>query len=417
MRTKIFVLLTVLALLLGTVMPTLAQDAATGQPPVFCGDLSEEDCAILQDSREATNQVAQNTSLVTFDVTVMGLLELLLGLPAETINATLTSTMKSVADPAAMAGVQQLNGLSQEETVQLLADDPQPMLDLLNGWDFDASLSLAMTPELADLISMQSGLDFPDRVAMQAKMVDGVLYWDLSEIAAFVPTVASGWIGFPVAQMMAELEAQGAFDQAVEAMNDPSVAASAGATMAGMGSVQFFQQNAEMFQKFMTIERGEDVDLDGQAAATFVTNFDAAAFLSSPDFQQIVIDLANAGAFEGTGLTAADIEQNVQMLGMMGPMLFTGIAATATETIGLEDLYQYEYESALAWDMSGLVEMAVASGQLPAELQPTSDQIGFSVNTTISNDDMSTEATETIEAPVDAQMIPLETVLNESTAP
>jgi hypothetical protein len=301
--------------------------------------------------------------------------------------------------------------------VQLLADDPQPMLDLLNGWDFDASLSLAMTPELADLISMQSGLDFPDRVAMQAKMVDGVLYWDLSEIAAFVPTVASGWIGFPVAQMMAELEAQGAFDQAVEAMNDPSVAASAGATMAGMGSVQFFQQNAEMFQKFMTIERGEDVDLDGQAAATFVTNFDAAAFLSSPDFQQIVIDLANAGAFEGTGLTAADIEQNVQMLGMMGPMLFTGITATATGTIGLEDLYQYEYESALAWDMSGLVEMAVASGQLPAELQPTSDQIGFSVNTTISNDDMSTEATETIEAPADAQMIPLESVLNESTAP
>jgi hypothetical protein len=411
MRTKLFVLLTVLALLLGTFTSALAQDAATGQPPVFCGDLGEEDCAILQDSRDATNQIAQNTSVISLDVTVNGIP----GLPAETINATLTSRMMSVADPAAMAAVQQLNGLSQEETMQVLADDAQPMMDLLNGWDFDVALELMMTPELAELIAAQSGLDFPDQVAMQARMVDGVLYWELSEVAAFVPTVASGWVGFPVAEMMAELEAQGAFEQAVEAMNDPNVVASAGVTMIGAGSVQFFQQNAEMFQKYMTIERGEDVELDGQTGATFLTNFDATAFLSGPDFQQIVIDLANAGAFEGTGLTAADVEQNVQMLGMMGPMLFTGITATATETIGLDDLYLYDYASELVWDMSGLVQMAASSGQLPAELQPTSDQVGFNVNTTISNEDMSTEATETIEAPADAQMISLEGVIDEST--
>ena len=67
-------------------------------------------------------------------------------------------------------------------------------------------------------------------------------------------------------------------------------------------------------------------------------------------------------------MTAADIEQNVQMLGMMGPMLFTGMTATAKQTIGLDDLLLYEYESEVAWDMSGLVQMAAASGQLPAEL-------------------------------------------------
>ncbi len=75
----------------------------------------------------------------------------------------------------------------------------------------------------------------------------------------------------------------------------------------------------------------------------------------------------------------------------------------------------YEYESEVAWDMSGLVQMAAASGQLPAELKPTSDNVGFDIKTTISNSNMSTEATETIEAPADAQMIPLESVLSTMT--
>jgi hypothetical protein len=413
MRTKLYVLLTVLALTLGTVTPAFAQDTATDLPPVFCGDLSEEDCTILQDSRAATQNVAQNTSQMTLDVTVNGIP----GLPAESLNATLTGNIMSVADPAAMAAIQQINGLSQEETMQMLADDPQPMFDMLSGWDFDLSAGVTMSPELADLVSLQTGLDFPDTVAMQAKMVDGVFYWDLSEVAAFVPTVASGWVGFPVAEMMTELENQGAFDQALENMDDPGMAASAGVMVGSVGSAQFIQQNAEMFEKYLTIERGEDIELAGQTGATFMTNFDAAAFLSGPEFQQWVIDWANAGAFEGTGLTAADVEQNVQMLGMMGPMLFTGITATATETIGLDDLYQYDYESELSWDMSGLVQMAQSTGQLPAELAPTSDNVGFSINTIISNGDMSEEATETIDAPENPAMISVEDVLNASTAP
>jgi hypothetical protein len=413
MRTRLFVLLTVLALLLGTVTPAFAQDAETNLPPVFCGDLSEEDCTILQDSRAAMNEVAQSTAQMSLDATVNGIP----GLPAESISASLTTATMSVADPAAMAAVQQLNGLSQEEIMKLLADDPQPVMDMINGLALDMSAGLTMSPELADLISAQTGLDFPDTLAVQVKMVDGVFYWDLSEVAAFVPTVASGWVGFPVAEMMTELENQGAFEQALTNMDQSGTAATAGVAVAGLGSTQFMQQNAALFEKYMTVERGEDVELAGQSGATFVTTFDAAGFLSGPEFQQLVIDWAKAGAFEGTGLTAADVEQNVQMLGMMGPMLFTGITATAQETIGLDDLYQYDYESELSWDMSGLVQMAQSTGQLPAELAPTSDNVGFSVQTIISNNDMSAEATETIEAPENAAMISVQDVLNASTAP
>lgn len=412
MRTKIFVLLAVLALLLGTVTPALAQDTAGSEPPVFCGDLSKEDCAVLQKSHDLMNQVAQETALTTLDVTLNGIP----GLPAEKINTTVTSNMTSVANPAAMAAAQKLNGLTQEEILQMLADDPQPIVDLFSGWSFDASLGVTMSAELASLISAQSGLQVPDQLAIQAKLVDGVLYWDLSEVAAFVPTVAPGWVGFPLLDVVKEYAKQGAFEQALQAMQQQGATGAGGVTIAGLGSGQFIKQYAETFQKYMTIESGDVVDVDGQPAATYNTTMDVAAFLSSPDFQQIVVDLAKAGAFESTGLTMADIEQNVQMLGMMGPMLSTGMTATAKQTIGLDDLYQYEYESEVAWDMSGLVQMAAASGQLPAELKPTSDQVGFDIKTAISNSNMSTEATETIEAPADAQMIPLESVLTAMTA-
>ena len=412
MRTKIFVLMTVLALLLGTVTPALAQDTAGSEPPVFCGNLDKEDCGVLQKSHDLMKQLAQSTALTSFDVTLNGIP----GLPAEMINVAISSDTTSVADPAAMAAVQKFDGLTQEETLQMLADDPQPLVDLVSGWDLDMSLDATVTPELADLISAQSGLQVPDQLAIQAKLVDGVLYWDLSEVAAFVPTIAAGWVGFPLLDMINELVKQGAFEQALQSMQESGAADAGGLTVAGIGSAQFLQQYGETLQKYMTIESGEVVMLNGQPAQPYTTTMDVAGFLSGPEFQQIVVDLAKQGAFEGTGLTAADIEQNVQMLGMMGPMLFTGMTATAKQTIGLDDLLQYEYESEVAWDMSGLVQMAAASGQLPAELKPTSDNVGFDIKTAISNSDMSTEATTTVEAPADAQMIPLESVLNAMMA-
>jgi hypothetical protein len=48
-ESKLLALFTVLALVLGTFSGALAQAA----PDVFCGDLAEEDCAILQESQAA----------------------------------------------------------------------------------------------------------------------------------------------------------------------------------------------------------------------------------------------------------------------------------------------------------------------------------------------------------------------------
>lgn len=401
MRSKLLVLLTVLALVLGTFTSALAQE-----PEIFCGDLSAEDCAILQESKAAMQDVVQYTAQSSFDAALAGIP----GLPADPTEVSVSVGGMFSMDEGAKAAAQALAGLTQEERLQLLADSPQTVVDLFAGWDFDVSMGVAMTPELAAALSVQAGLELPDTLSVQAKLVDGVLYWDASEVAAVLPTVAAGWVGLPLVDMLSALAEQGAFEQ----MADPAALAEAGMSgtaMTGLGAAQFAQTYAALFEPFLTVERGEDVELDGQAGAVFVTTFDAIGFFGSPEFQQIVIDLANAGAFEGTGLTAADVEQNIGMLGMMAPMLFDGITATAMQVIGLDDLYQYDYQSEISWDLAGLVQMAASSGQLPAELQPTGDNVSVLLSTIISNADMATEQTEAIEAPADAAMIPLESLL------
>lgn len=405
MRSRLLVLVSVLALLLGTFGTTLAQSTSE----VFCGDLSAEDCGILQESSTAMQDVAQYTTTSSFNATVSGIP----GLPADPTEVNVTVGGTFAMDEGAKAASQSLAGLSQEERMKMMSDSPQTIIDLFSGWDFDATAGVTMTPELANALSAQSGYNLPDTLNIKARMVDGILYWDLSEVSTIVPSVASGWVGFPLVDLLTALKDQGAFKQAAQ-MSDPAALAAAdpsGATTATLGVLQLLQNHPKLFEPYITLTRGDDTQLANEAGATFDMNFDAAAFFAGPEFQQMVVDLAKAGAFESTGLTAADVEQNVQMLGMMAPMLFGGLTASAQQVIGLDDMYQHKYSSSINWDLSSLVQMAQASGQLPAGFQPTSDNVSISLATTVDTEDLATEQTTTFEAPADAAMIPLESLV------
>ena len=402
MRTKLFVPLTVLALLLGTVTPAFAQDSSE----VFCGDLSAEDCTILQDSNAAMQGVAQYNSIATFNSFVSGLP----GLPAEVVSVDVTVDGAFAMDEAAMSAAQEIAGLSTEERANVLAEAPESVIALLGGWDADLTLSATMTPELADEIALQSGLPVPSELAIAVRLVDGNFYWDVSEVAAFIPTVASGWVGIPLVDLLNELDSQGVFDQAADSMTSGTGAL--GASVAAP-----LAYDPSIFEPFLSIERGDDTTAGDQDAAVFTTTFDWNAYLTSPEFQQTIVGLAQAGAFEGTGLSVSDIEQNVQMLGMVAPMIAEGLTSVATQTIGVDDGYRYDYQSEFAWDLSGLINMAATTGQLPPELAPTSDNVGLSLLTQVTNSDFATEQTAEFEAPADAAMIPVETLLAAPTAP
>lgn len=399
MRSKVLSLLVVLALLLGTFGTAFAQDMM--EP--FCGDLAEEDCALLQDSQAAMMEVTSYTASATYDAMVSGIP----GLPADEINVNVAVDGAFAFDDAALEAAAAYAGKDQMAVMEMLSEDAQPLADLLNGMSFDLTLSAELTPELAEALTMQAGMTIPASASVGLIMLDGVLYADLSEFADL--GAPEGWIGVPLGELtQAQIDA-GVFEQAAAQMDpanlDPTTAATLGLQSMLMGQ-------GEAFQQYMSVMRGEDAEVgDGQAGAVFDTSVDVASLVAGPEFSEMIMALAEAGAFEGSGLSAADIEANLPMVGMMAPMIFADLIIGNSVTIGTEDLYVYNTSTEFSWDLAGLIQMAAMSGALPAEID-ASAPIALSLTTNVDNADFNVE--QTIEAPADAMMIPVESLMSES---
>jgi hypothetical protein len=382
-------LLVVLALLLGTFGTAFAQDE---MPAPFCGDLSEEDCTLLQDAQAAMMEVSSYNSSATYDISVAGIP----GLPADNININLMMDGSFAMDEAAMAAAMQLMGKDQQAVMTALGEDASALADLINGWNVDATINYEMTSELADLLGVQSGVTIPASASVGVIMADGVLYLDLSAFSAL--GAPEGWIGIPAGELVqAQIDA-GVFEQAAAQMDpanlDPSTAAS-------LGLANMLTGNQQQFEQFMTIERSEG----DNGEAVFTSSVDVAGFVASPEFAGLITSLADAGAFAESGLTSADIEANLPMIGMMAPMIFADLVVSNSISIDPETNYVTNTSSEFSWDLAGLLQMAAMGGALPPEID-ASAPMSFSFTTSIDNSDFNAE--QTIEAPADAMMIPAE---------
>ena len=396
MRSKLMGLLVILALLLGTFSTAFAQDEI---PAPFCGDLAEEDCTILVDSQAAMLEVSSYKAAATYDAMVAGIP----GLPADEINVNVTVDGAFAMDDAAMEAAVQFVGKDQEAIMAALAEDAQPLVDLINGWTVDMTLNAELTPELAELLSAQAGLTIPAAASVGLILVDGILYADLSEFADL--GAPAGWLGIPLGELLQANADAGVFADAAAQMDpanlDPATAASLGLQNMIMGS-------AAEFEKYMSIERAEDVDVESGAGAVFNTSVDVASLVAGPEFSQIIMALVESGALEGSGLTAADVEANLPMVGMMAPMIFADLVVGNSVTVGTEDLLVYNSSTEFSWDLAGLIQMAAMSGALPAELD-ASAPMAVSLTTSVDNSEFGGEVA--VEAPADATMVPLESLL------
>lgn len=398
MPSKLFGLLVVLALLLGTFGTTFAQD---DMPEPFCGDLAAEDCDLLKASQAAMMDVTSYMASATYDAMLAGIP----GLPVEEVNVNVAVDGAFAIGEAATAASKMFAGQDQQAVTEMLAEDPQPLVDLISDTDMDMVLSAEMTPELAEAFSAQAGIAVPDALSVGLKLVDGVLYVDLTEIAPLAPGTPEGWIGIALGEMLQMAADQGVFAETVAQLDassvDPSIATSMALQSVLMGD------NA-MFEEFMSIERVED-DADGNAV--FESSIDISGLVASPAFADLIKQLVASGALGADTPTEADIDQSLQMLGMFGPMLFADLNIGSIVAISPEDLFVYEYVSGISWDLAGLLQMAAASGLLPEGFDPNAP-VAVDFQTTVSNYDFNQPAM--IEAPADAMMIPLEAMMGES---
>jgi len=382
MRSKLVSLLLVALLLLASFSTALAQDG------VYCGDLSADDCAILQSAQEAMMSVMSYKSDATYAATVSGLP----GVSDAAVTVNVAGAFDWSEDAMMVAGM--LAGQTQEEIMAALGENPEALVDLVNGLNTDVVFSYEMNQELADELGAQLGAALPSSASVPVIITEGNLYWDASAFAAW--GAYEGWVGMPLGEVLSQLAAAGAFDPAMmeQMASDPTTAAAM--------VVPAMLLAPDAFSEFVTLARDADVEVDGQTAAVFTTSLDIAGLLASPMFSELVSQLVASGAIEG--VSSADVEQLLPMLPMVAPML--GLTVEGAQTIGLEDFMVYNTMSEIVWDLAGLGQLAAMSG---ADLGLGAEAgLSFVVNV----DDSDFGADQGIVAPEGAAMLTAEQVLS-----
>ncbi len=405
MRSKVTSLLLVVLLLLASFSTALAQS----EP--FCGDLDAADCELLTTAAENMKGVASYKASADYNAILSGIP----GLPLAEATVNVSVDGAFAYSEAALAAAAELAAIqSQEDVTNLMVESPELFVDFYNGWAFDLVLAVAMNDELAAALSADAGIEIPSALSVPLILKDGILYVDVTEVAPLIDGMQGmeGWLGFELGRVIEAAAEQGMFEQAAASMDSEAMASSSGMDAATMGALMGMQaalSDPTAFEKFMTIARGEDAEIDGAAVATFVTNLDLLAFISSPEFVELVKGLATSGALGADTPSAADIDQAMQMLGMMGPMIFQGLTSQSVTAVSIDEPnYTIGESSLFSWDLTSVLQMAAMSGAVPADQMPSGASL-LEVSTTVVNSDIGGE--QTIEAPADANVIPAEAMM------
>ncbi len=386
----------VLALLLVfSAVPVFAQDL----PAPFCGDLSEDDCAILTSSQETALEIGSGIYNSEIDFLVAGIP----GLPVEEISFNLIQDATYALDPELTAQLVEMQSMAPEE----LTENMEAMFDLLlevyATLAYDGQMQLTLPEDVAALLSAQAGMAIPEEIALQVRVVDGYGYINLADLAVFAPDQEGleGWAGIDILSVME----MGLQESMQEAESNP-------ASMAGFGIGNFFnsEEGRAMIEPFIEIERLDDATVSEQDVAVFDSTFNVSAFIASPLFRDIVISqLPTINQLAETELTEEEATEALTMLSFVGPMLFAGLDFHTEQAIGLEDFYTYQSDFVFNWDLSSLVAVAkmvdsdgaMGLSTLMGDVSPV---VNLEIATTASDHNNAPEIT----APEDAQIIPLE---------
>jgi len=403
MRSKVASLLLVVLMVLASFVPAFAQS----EP--FCGDLDAADCELLTAATANMQEVASYKAAASYSAVLAGIP----GLPlAEaTVDVTVDGAF-SYSDAAMAAAAQLAEVQGQQDVANLMAESPELFVDFYNGWAFDMVIDVAMSDELAAALSTDAGVEIPSELSVPLILKNGVLYVDVTDVAPLIEGMQGmeGWLGFEFGPVLEAAAEQGMFEQAAASMDPEAMAGAADpATLAALMGVQTALSDPSSFEKFMSIERVEDDEIDGAPVAVFVTKLDLLAFLTSPEFIELVKGLAASGALGEDAPSAADLDQALGMLSMMGPMLFQGLTSESITAVSLDEPnYIVSASSLFSWDLTSLLQMAAMSGAVPADQLPSGQSL-VEISTTVVNSDIGGE--QMIEAPADAQIVPAEAMM------
>lgn len=311
--------------------------AASAQMPVFCGDLPQADCQILESAQTAAMTMTSARAAFEAQLTVANIPDT----PFKSLAFSLEGSGQYAIDAALM---EKYAGL-ETDPAALLSDMSQfgPLVaDLLTGFSGQLNLTLTLPSELLETLPSE-GVQIPPKLSVELRMVDGVSYVNLSALAEAMPTagIPGGWYGLELAKLL-----QNVFEMFAGSLD--------GAELPGFDPSALTQfSDPELIGEFMTLKRLPDAQVDGQAVAVFEGALDYTRLASSEVFKGLMRQ-----QMEAMGETLSDAELN-QMLDLVGQM-YQGLTFTFTQAVDLDEFYPRQTTLDFQWD---LAQMMAAIGE------------------------------------------------------
>ncbi len=339
------VLIVVAVMLFGLPLGVQAQ----GWPTTFCGDLSEEDCALMTQSQAAMAALDSSAFEMDFAFTLSS---------SEPFAPGVSEVVFNVQGDGAFAG--EIPDMSAFQTMdpsqlgELMSQAPALFVEGLRSVTGQASLLVTLP---ADLVA---DADIPAELPVNLIMIGGVAYIDL---ASLMPTEAEGqdmpaWMGVDLAGMYEMMFEQMAGEEALAEQMEQMQAFFSSEALSGLMDSAFTAD-------FVTVTRAADETLDGQTVAVFQTSLDYATLFSSESFQT-AMQAYMQSVMDMQGVDAGEMPE-----GMMEAMtdLMSGLTVSVTERIGTEDFLVHQMAMAMNFDMdfAALADMVPESemGEMP----------------------------------------------------
>ena len=351
--------------------------------PVYCGELSEADCAILTNSQSAMSTL----DAASFDLT---------------INATIANVpdMKepltfSIVGNGSYSGASSLHSdmLAMMSAPAEQMNPAQMYVTLLDKFDADLTLTLALPPEL---LRAANNPAMPGNITLQARLVDGVGYINFDPLQPILnqPNL-KGWGGLDLASLLKEaLKLQPDLFRGMSGMG--------ASAMSGVDMTHYMQQfsDPQFLSQFMTITRTDDGTGD---TATFQMTLDFAALMSSPAMHDMMMQQMQ---MQGQMMTDAQIEQAMAMSAQM----MQDMTMSIDQEIGVTDGFVRSVHGMFAFDMSGMMS-ALDSGSMKKQSAGSAQSTAPSVNVDFTLTFRDFNNITPITAPTDVMMLPYQMLL------
>lgn len=404
MKTLVAVLLS-LALLWPTA--ALAQDEFPPLPPPFCGGLSDADCQLLTDSQELMRYVSSMQSSLTVRSGLAGIPDV----ADEEMLFEMATDMIMHIDPALNEAMR--TATQGEDATPSMETMGDLVVEFYETLAMDMGMQMALPSVVRAAIEADEGLAFPESLVMRVRMVNGYVYIDTDALVESFPELGaelessgvSGWIGFDLAGQIAQQMAAGE-------PADDSVVQSMQASMA-FSQLMTDEMMRDLLEPYITVERLDDEERDGEAVAVFATTVNLSRLVSRPDFTQLLRQAAETlSAASGEPIDEQELGMAILGIQLLSNMLARSFTFEVLQVVGIDTPYLYDSSLFVQFDLSGLLTFLAMSGEeIPMELRGAIPIFTLDVDVSYSDFD----AAPAIEKPDGAQIIPLD-MLDEENA-